>query len=108
MIFAACSLWKSVPQAQASAKENTAVFRILFIMSSPFSDLMDWPPSGHMKGIRLVGVAVGSLCNVDISAVNILEHIGFSFHSVTEKVLCQDILRIGSEPNIVCKTEHHV
>ena len=91
LIFAACSLWKSVPQAQASAKENTAVFRMLFMMSSPFGDLTDWSPSGHMKGIRLVSVALSGLCNVDVSAVDVFKHGKISFHSLAETVLCRDI-----------------
>ena len=91
LILAACSQWKSVPQEQASAKENTAVFRMLFIMSSPFGDLTDWPPSGHMKGIRLVSVALSGLCNVDVSAVDVFKHGKISFHSLAETVLCRDI-----------------
>ena len=80
-----------MPQEQASAKENTAVFRMLFMMSSPFGDLTDWPPSGRMKGICLVSVALSGLCNVDVSAVDVFKHGKISFHSLAETVLCRDI-----------------
>ena len=80
-----------MPQAQASAKESTAVFRILFMVNSPFGNLTDWPPSGRMKGVRLVGVAIGGLCDVDVGAVDVLKHREISFQSLAETVLCRDI-----------------
>ena len=80
-----------MPQAQASAKESTAVFRILFIVNSPFGNLTGRPPSRYMGAIRLVGVALSGLDNIDVSAVDVFKHWKISFHSLAETVPCQDI-----------------